>query len=476
MNIDGLKFSTEPWEHQLEALKFFMPRDYGALATAPGSGKTKVFIDLIVNRGFKRVIILAPKKPCEAWERQLPIHAKGRQISSTSLFRLPKSKRVDEARKACPGRNLPTKMETQVLIVNYERAHLRPLADILADKFQPDCVICDESHHIKKPGGKQSLYLAKLGRRAKTRWLCSGSIIGENPLDAYAQYRFMEPSIFGTRFNEFADRYRNYDVAKTMRLGYPVLDANNPYKNLDDFNEKFWEPAFQIPSTVKLPKRKNITVEFDMTPKGIKAYSLISKKGAIDTRQGELIIESALTKVLRRQQATSGFLQLEDEAGEKRLYNTEHVRREALEELLQQFPRGEPIVVFAKFRKDLTNIRKACANVGMTYSEISGREDTEAEWQAGKTNVIGVQFKAGSESVELVRARYTIYYSLTHSLTQYTQSKERTHRPGQNRMCVYYHLIAKCKGKPTIDHQIVKCLRKKQNIVKEVEKGNVRLY
>lgn len=475
MKIDGLKFSTEPWEHQLAALNFFMGRNYGALATAPGSGKTKVFIDLIVNRGFKRVIIVAPKKPCEAWERQIPIHAKGRQISAVSLFRLPKGKRASEALEACPGGNLARNSGTVVLIVNYERAYLKPLADILADKFQPDCVICDESHHIKKPGGRQSMYLAKLGRRAATRWLCSGSILGENPLEAYAQYRFMAPQIFGTNFNKFASRYRNLDAEKTMRLGYPVLNADEPYVNLDEFNEKFWEPAFEIPSTVKLPRRKNITVPFSMNAKGIKAYSMIEREGAIDTRQGELLIESALTKVLRRQQATSGFVQLENADGEKKLYNTEHTRRETLEELLLEFPKDEPIVIFAKFKKDLSNIRKACANVGMTYSEISGREDTEAEWQAGKTNVIGVQYKAASESVELVRARYIIFYSLTHSLTQYTQSKKRIHRPGQNRMCVYYHIVATRNGKPTIDQKILEALKKKQNILDEVKKGNTRL-
>ena len=44
----------KPWGHQLKALKFLYKRDRGALYTAPGSGKTKVMIDLIVNREIGR--------------------------------------------------------------------------------------------------------------------------------------------------------------------------------------------------------------------------------------------------------------------------------------------------------------------------------------------------------------------------------------------------------------------------------------
>ena len=75
MQITGFTMKTKPWEHQLKALAYLYERNTGALYTKPGSGKTKVMIDLIINRGFKRVLVVAPKKPCDVWPSQFKLHS-----------------------------------------------------------------------------------------------------------------------------------------------------------------------------------------------------------------------------------------------------------------------------------------------------------------------------------------------------------------------------------------------------------------
>lgn len=72
---NGFTMKTKPWEHQLKALEYLSKRDAAALYTKPGSGKTKIMIDLIINRGFKRVLVVAPKKPCDVWPPQFMLHA-----------------------------------------------------------------------------------------------------------------------------------------------------------------------------------------------------------------------------------------------------------------------------------------------------------------------------------------------------------------------------------------------------------------
>ena len=67
-------FKTKPWDHQKKALKYLMKRNAAALYTDMGTGKTKVMIDLIQNRGFKRVLVVATNKACEVWEQQISIH------------------------------------------------------------------------------------------------------------------------------------------------------------------------------------------------------------------------------------------------------------------------------------------------------------------------------------------------------------------------------------------------------------------
>ena len=69
------KLKTNPWLHQWKALDYLMVRDHAALFTDMGSGKTKVMIDLIVNRGFKFVLIIGTKKSCDVWEKEFEIHS-----------------------------------------------------------------------------------------------------------------------------------------------------------------------------------------------------------------------------------------------------------------------------------------------------------------------------------------------------------------------------------------------------------------
>ena len=57
-------YKTEPWEHQKKALSYLYRRDAAALYTDMGTGKTKIMIDLIQSRGFKRVLVVAPNKAC----------------------------------------------------------------------------------------------------------------------------------------------------------------------------------------------------------------------------------------------------------------------------------------------------------------------------------------------------------------------------------------------------------------------------
>ena len=78
-------------------------------------------------------------------------------------------------------------------------------------------------------------------------------------------------------------------------------------------------------------------------------------------------------------------------------------------------------------------IHEACAGLGIHSLELSGRRDELKRWQDGGAQVLAVQISAGGIGVDLTRARYSIYYSLSFSLGEYDQALSRVHRPGQTR-------------------------------------------
>lgn len=463
-------FKTQPWEHQLAALHYLYKRDCAALYCDMGTGKTKVMIDLIQNRGFKRVLIVCPNKLAvnKVWENQIRIHGFDNRISALGLAKLSGKEKVRVLREALHGGNLDTKMSL-VIIVNYEAVWRDPLArTLLAKRTGIDCVICDESHRIKSPGSKCSRFLTKIGKQVKHRYLMTGTPLAENPCDVYAQYRFLDPTIFGTNFQSFKAEYENIDPARTARVGYTVLDKKQPYKNLRILRKKMFSCAFKAKSSVWLPKTRSIKVEFEMSQAAQKIYKQVKSDGALELDGEFMEVNNVLTLITRLQQITSGYAAMEDDDGNKTLRKIDSSREEMLSELLQQLPEDEPVVVFAKYRADLKAVSDVCRALQRGHSELSGKVDTLQDWKDGKTSVLAVQYSSGSEGEDFTRAHYCIYYSLTHSLALYRQSRKRVHRPPQNKPVVYYHLVAKMDKGSTIDEDILQALKSKKDVVQSI--------
>lgn len=465
------EMKTKPWEHQLKALEYLYQRDAAALYTKPGSGKTKIMIDLVVNRGFKRVLVVAPKKPCDVWPPQIKLHSELGWDNIIPLHNLDWKGKQKELQLAMQQ----PKDKPLIFICNYDSVWRKPLDKMLFyKKLGLDCVICDESHRIKSPSSKCSKFLKRLGQVVPHRYLLTGTPLAENPMDVYAQYRFLDPSIFGTNYSEFCERYQNIDSILSSRLGFPVLDKKNPYKNLDELREKMFSCAFYMKSTVKLPKTTRMVIKVPMDQKTEDMYKELVKEGALELGEGFLTVDNVLAMITRKQQLTSGYLPVEYDDGHKELQRVSTYRRTFLYKFIQQLPEEEPIVVFAKFRKDLYAIRKVAERLGCGYSEVSGSEDTLSEWKAGNTRILGVQYTSGSESIDLTRAHICIFYTLEHSLGKYDQARKRVHRPGQESPCLYYHFVATMSSGTTVDQDILDALKQKKNYVDLVMNGSAK--
>lgn len=466
-------YKTKPWEHQKKALMYLCKRDAAALYTDMGTGKTKVMIDMIQTRGFKCVLVVAPNKACEVWEEQIGVHGVESRFSVLRLNKYSVSKCIELLNSEAIQMKYRRPEETLVIIINYEKVWRSGIDKIfLRKRFGLDCVICDESHRIKTPNSRCSRYLAKLGKIVNHRYLVTGTPLAEKPTDVYAQYKFLDPSIFGINLSRFQEEYENIDAVMTARIGHRILDKYQPYKNLDKLREKMFSCAFYIESSLELPAQTDIVRTFSMPTKTEKLYHKVFKEKVAEMNGLWLESNNILTTILRLQQITSGFACVEDiETKEKKRLNVDTARRDELKWLLEDFP-NEPVVIFARFKKDLRNIHRCCKELGYSYSEVSGSHDTLKDWKSGNTQILGVQYSSGSESIDLTRARYCIYYSMTDRLALYEQSRKRIHRPGQTKPVTYYHLIEDMKKGFSIDRKMFEALQSKRDIVEYVmERG-----
>jgi len=463
--------ATQPWRHQLQAYHFAMNLPAAALFLEMGTGKSKVAVDVAVNKGCKTILIVCPKSVLGVWPKQFALHA-GVNVETVVPKGSTAAKKAQvalEAVERCERIGRPV-----AVIVNYETVWREGFAEFVLSR-EWDMVILDESHKIKAPGGKASMFCYKLGQKARNKLILTGTPAPHSPLDVYAQYRFLDPGIFGTSFNAFKTRYAvmggyegreiiAYRMMRTLPNGRP-----NPYydpKLAREWEEKLHSVSFRVRSAdvLQLPEAIHETRTFELSPKASRIYRQLEDEFYAQVDAGEITVSNALTKLLRLQQITSGFVRNDD--GQDVEIDTG--KAELLADVLDDIDPSEPVVVFCRFQHDLDVVRKVveARPKGNRYGELSGRRNDLAKDSTFPENVdvLGVQIQAGGAGIDLTRARYAIYYSLGFSLGDYEQSLARVHRPGQTRTTYYYHLLAE----GTVDEKVYRALRARKNVVEEV--------
>jgi len=311
-------------------------------------------------------------------------------------------------------------------------------------------------HKIKSASGKASKFCARLRRMAEKMVGLTGTPMPHSPVDLYAQYRALDPRVFGTNVHSFK---QHYTITGGFG-GYQVLG----YKNQEEMRAKFMSIAYQADrSVIELPEATHTVILVELEPKAMKAYKSLAHDLHAAVGAGECTAANALVKLLRLQQLTGGYLKLDEV---DRLVEMDTGKREALAELLEGLGQ-EPVVVFCRFRSDMDAVHLECKAQGLISCELSGRQNDLAAWQQGEGQVIAVQIQSGGVGVDLTRASYCIYYSLGFSLGDYDQSLARVHRPGQKNAVSYYHLIVE----GTVDRQVYDALDARRDVVNTILEG-----
>lgn len=432
--------------------------DYIANGIVVGNtGKSKVTVDLMVNNGWQRVLILCPKSVVQVWPAEVVKHA------AVPIATLP----LDEGSMIQRTRKMTTFLELQavrsepaIVILNYDAAWREPLAGHLLRRPW-DAVICDESHRIKAPGGKAAMFCSRLGDVIPRRLCLTGTPMPHSPLDAYAQYRFLDKGIFGTSFVNCRARY----AVMGGFNGKQVLS----YQNQDELHEKFYSIAYRVKSedVQSLPEAIDVVRPVILGKYARDLYTTLKKDFVVGIDDGTVTAGNALTRLLRLQQIGSGWVRQDRdiETGvDGPLVQVDTAKQEVLADLLEDLADDEPIVVFCRFHHDLDAVHTVASALARRSLELSGRRNELADWQSGAAPILAVQIQSGGVGINLVRARYCVFYSLGFSLGEYLQARKRTHRPGQDRAVTYFHLIAT----KTVDEDVYAALEARQDVIETI--------
>lgn len=453
---------VKPYEHQLKGYNLAC-RSMGIIGNsqdAPGyaflmemgCGKSITSVAVAgkayLERKIKKLLILAPKSIVSVWQEEFEKFADFPY--SIAVLQGTSVKKI-EALKKLPHKGL------EIAVVNYDSI---ALIESTLLSWKPDFLICDESSKIKNPAAKMSKSAHRIAKVCKYRLILTGTPIQNNPLDFFSQYKVLDESIFGKSFYAFKNKY-----AVLGSFNQPI-----GWRNLSELVKKAHSVAYRVTKeeALDLPETTDIIRKVTFEDNTKKLYKQFVKDSYTELSKGEVTAANVLTRLLRLQQITGGFLRPDDESDRYETVSTAKI--EALEDIIDTcVSEGKKLVIIARFIPEINEICKLLECKGIKYAKICGEVKDRAfevsEFQNNPECAVFVgQLQTVSMGLTLTAASTLVFYSLSYNYADYSQARARIHRIGQRNTCQYIHLVVK----DTIDETVLDALKAKANIATKI--------
>lgn len=422
------------------------------LAWEMGAGKTAAALEVARRLDARKILVVCPKSVRAVWRGEVGKHWPGGPEVFIPEGSTAKRAAATSQHMAGPG--------VRMVAVNYD-AIWRPEMLAALRAIEWDVIIFDEAHRLKSASGRASQAAALLPGRFKLG--LSGTPAPHSPLDVWGAYRALDPSIFQptvTQFRNYYQRPAEYsewrDADVMFRHGRGGELSRWKLRHEDELERRIYSIAsrVRVEDVLDLPEAIDVERVCELEPAARRTYRQLEADLIAQLEDGKVTAANAMVLVLRLAQITGGTVK--SEAG------VEHQVSSAKETLLREILEDaapDPVVVVGRFHSDLDAIHRAAGAAAV--SELSGRANELAAWQAGETEVLALQPQAGGLGIDCTRARIMVFYSVGYSLADYLQVRARVHRPGQTRSVEYVHLIAA----DTVDGDIVRALANREELV-----------
>ena len=433
-----------------------------------GCGKTLTAIAtmgiMYQEKKIDRVLVIAPTSVVSVWPKDLEEHAAFPYTVSVLLGeKRQRIKMLDDLMRY-PYKKL------KVAVINYESSWREGIIEKIED-YDPDLIICDESQRIKGYKSKQSEGAHRLGDKAKYKMILSGTPLQNNVTDLWSQYRFLDKSIFGELYHPFE---RRYCIMHSVFKSKVIKNIN-----MDELRAKEHSIALRKTKAecLDLPEQVFETRYVSMSKKERAMYEQLQKDAVAELENGDTVTAATvLTKMLRLQQFTGGFLVADDQEEPQQISTA---KLDALSEIIEDvcLDSGKKLVVFARFVVEVEAIKalaEKCLKTeksGLKYVSIQGsvkKEDRGSlikQFQEDPNTMVFVgQIDTAGVGITLTAADTAIYYSKTWNYATYEQSLSRIHRIGQRNTCTYIDLVCE----KSIDSKITEALKRKQDLATNI--------
>ncbi len=416
--------------------------DYWALFAEPGLGKTKIILDILTyNKGSQSggtALVICPNTLVENWADEIIKHS---DLSFIMLL----------GTKSARLRRL--EQDADIYIINYESTRILH-KELKAKGFT--FLILDESTAIKNFKSQQSRACYDISTVTPRRYILSGTPIMNSPLDIFAQYKILNPLIFGVSFYRFRGRY-------AVMGGYMNKQAIS-WRAIGDLKQRVFRCATRKTKDecLDLPDKLYQVIKLDLPDQQREVYKSLKEEFIFEFKDITVTAPIMLTRLMRFSQITAGFTK--DTEGVEHAFKV-NPKADWVIDFINNLSPDRKVVIFCRFRREIKILEEKFRKSGITYVTVHG-DSTERITKVKLFNTshdirvfIG-QIQTAGIGINLTSGHYCIFMSNSYSYGNRIQAEDRLHRIGQANNVTYIDLI--CRD--TVDVGIHKTLRRKESL------------
>lgn len=455
------------YKHQEDAVKFAVANNGNAfLWHDPGCGKTRTSLEVFsfykghVDPSLKMLVVCPLSLINAAWG------------ADTKKFTSYKYAKYGEQN-----------VLTDIIGINFESLiqakRLKEVEGML--KAGNWMLVVDESSRMKNPKAQTTKALLRLAPLAKHRLVASGTPCPNNETELWAQAKFVDPKCFNDSFFAFRNAYfhlgrngaKQWMPSNGARINRMVMQKlfqqGWKYEITEENRVKMMDRIKPFCHRVKkeealdLPEKIDEIRQIVLNPAEKKVYldmkrhlvAEIEKEGRTEL----ITAEVALAKLMKLRQATAGFMYNEKHeaipVGNSKLNELENV----LEELGDQ-----QVIIWVQFHEEIRAISEMLEKKGKSfvtlYAGTEQKDDSIVSFQSSKAQYLIAHPKSAGHGLTFVNCSTAVFLSVDYSYESHSQARDRIHRIGQNKKCLYIYILAK----DTIDESVMKILDRKQSL------------
>ena len=411
-----------PWSHQIDMAEFWTLHRRGFNLSDPGCGKTGGALwaaDYLMKIGaVKKCLILAPLSTLDAVWKQ--------DIFDVLMHRRAVVVHGDRAQ-----RKKALAQRSDFYIINHDGIKIKEIARLIKADPDIDLIIVDEGDEFRNHDTEKYKALADLLRPDQRLWWQTGTPCPNEPPDAWAQARLVNPATVPRYFGAFK--------RETMMQFTPFKWV--PKKGAHQMAFDALQPAirFKKRDCIDLPEKVTTRRQAELTRDQVLAYEEMKEEMEMELRGVTITAVHAADKILKLRQVLAGCVR-DKETGEYVSIPHQPRVNTLMEAIAHATAKVVVIVPFKGILKELAIQVGKTYSVGVLNGDVSAGQRKEILYNFKNTldpHVLLCHPKVMSHGLNLTEADTTIFYAPIHSNSQCQQVIERFDRAGQkNKMTI----------------------------------------